>query len=421
MYFTGKDGFKFLYREDIRQAFIIIQNQIKQVIEGEGESYILNVNEETYLGHIESEYRIDIPELHFDQVYADKYEAEVSTELLPLYRYRGHSSESKKIKKQIVQFYIPCSGIIGFLEYHPASSISLGGGGNGYFRVNGNSLVVELINHSDNPEEIKKEFERTIDGNRTNYNTLRKDIKEFNETILRPYIVNIFRQQKDKFLKKNNLMAALGIPLKKKDGVPTTFSIPKPKLREKIIVRPMVHEQGFKPEPTLDNDNYSKILKIINDVGKNFERLPSISQGKDEETLRDHILMVLDPNFEYGNASGETFNKVGKTDIQLRYDSSVVFIAECKFWSGAKGYHATINQLLSYLTWRDSKTAIIIFVRQKEISNVLETVKSETPNHANYLEVVGKSDENWFNYRFHLKGDKNRELKLAVQLFHLPD
>lgn len=94
--------------------------------------------------------------------------------------------------------------------------------------------------------------------------------------------------------------------------------------------------------------------------------MPSIYKDKGEEDLRDHIIMTLDPNFEYGSVTGETFNKTGKTDIQLRHDSSVVFIAECKFWTGEKGFLRTIDQLLNYLTWRDTKTSVIMFVRQKD-------------------------------------------------------
>lgn len=130
--------------------------------------------------------------------------------------------------------------------------------------------------------------------------------------------------------------------------------------------------------------------------------------------------MTLDPNFEYGSVTGETFNKTGKTDIQLRHDSSVVFIAECKFWTGEKGFLRTIDQLLNYLTWRDTKTSVIMFVRQKDFSSILDKVENITKTHSNYIAFVSKSDENWFNYRFHLKGDKNREVKLAVQLFHIP-
>lgn len=82
---------------------------------------------------------------------------------------------------------------------------------------------------------------------------------------------------------------------------------------------------------------------------------------------------------------------------------------------------STIDQLLGYLTWRDTKSSVIIFVKQKDFSAVIEKVKNETSQHSNFLSFVNQSDENWFNYRFHLNGDRNREVRLAVQLFHLPD
>ena len=199
-----------------------------------------------------------------------------------------------------------------------------------------------------------------------------------------------------------------------------TFTTPKPIKRKKIHVQPKVSEKGFTPEPTLDLKEYHEILKLINDVGKNFERLPSTYKDKGEEDLRDHILMTLDPNFELGSATGETFNKTGKSDILLKYDSSIIFIAECKFWSGQKNYLGTISQLLNYMTWRETKASIIVFVDQQDFSSVLNKVEQHTKEHPNYLGYVNNSDENWFNYRFHLNGDPNREIKLAVQLFHLP-
>jgi len=145
-----------------------------------------------------------------------------------------------------------------------------------------------------------------------------------------------------------------------------------------------------------------------------------VYSGKYEEHLRDHILLTLDPNFEFGSASGETFNKTGKTDIQLRYDSSVVFVAECKFWTGEKGFLSTIDQLLGYLTWRDSKTSVVIFVNNKNFSSVLDTSKEAIKNHPNYISEKSASDDNWTNYRFSLPDDPNKEIQMALQMFHLP-
>jgi hypothetical protein len=223
-------------------------------------------------------------------------------------------------------------------------------------------------------------------------------------------------------LAKNNFLASFDVPLKSNESVPKTFSIPAPKLRDKITVsKPTSPSSTFIPEPTLDYNNYLKILKLVDDVGKNFERMPSIYKSKEEEDLRDHILMVLDPNFEYGSATGETFNKKGKTDILLRYDSSVVFVAECKFWAGENVFHKTIDQLLGYLTWRDSKTAVIIFVRNKEIIPVLQKIGEEIPLHPCHVISRNSRADNWFEHTFHLPLDRNKEIALSTLVFHLPD
>ncbi|MBN8546092.1 MAG: hypothetical protein J0L60_08165 [Ignavibacteria bacterium] len=398
----------------ISDVFQQVHENIKTAIDNQSESYILNVNETDYIDYLEKIYRLSVPEIHFDHEYVDSYEADIPAENFPsaFYVIKG-----KKYKKDIIKFFIPVSGDINLLNYLPASSFSLRGGN---FAIEGVNLVTEFINFSNDADEIKRNYENEVNGIRFNYNILIKDIENFNNS-LRTIINSFLSHRKQQLFNKHNLLSSLGVPLKNKENVPSTFAVPKPQLRDKIIVKPIVRDNGFKPEPTLDNDNYFKILKIINDVGKNFERLPGVYEGKGEEDLRDHILLTLDPNFEFGSASGETFNKTGKTDIQLRYDSSVVFIAECKFWSGEKKYMSTIDQLLGYLTWRDTKSSVIIFVKQKDFSAVIEKVKNETSQHSNFLSFVNQSDENWFNYRFHLNGDRNREVRLAVQLFHLPD
>lgn len=83
------------------------------------------------------------------------------------------------------------------------------------------------------------------------------------------------------------------------------------------------------------------------------------------------MLLILEPNFE-GSATGETFNKTGKTDILLRHEGNQCVIAELKFWHGQKGFLDTITQLLGYLTRRDSKAAVAMFVKNKNFSSVLE-------------------------------------------------
>lgn len=84
------------------------------------------------------------------------------------------------------------------------------------------------------------------------------------------------------------------------------------------------------------------------------ERSPKAFEQMGEEDLRSHFLVQLNGQYE-GRATGETFNFQGKTDILIREGDRNVFIAECKFWHGEKQLLETIDQLLSYLSWRDTK------------------------------------------------------------------
>lgn len=48
-----------------------------------------------------------------------------------------------------------------------------------------------------------------------------------------------------------------------------------------------------------------------------------------------------------------------------------VFIAECKVWHGEKELLDAIDQVLSYMNWRDTKAAIPIFNRNANFTSVL--------------------------------------------------
>ena len=59
-----------------------------------------------------------------------------------------------------------------------------------------------------------------------------------------------------------------------------------------------------------------------------MELSPHAFYNMGEEDLRSQFLVQLNGVFK-GQASGETFNFQGKTDILIRVDGKNVFIAEC--------------------------------------------------------------------------------------------
>lgn len=171
---------------------------------------------------------------------------------------------------------------------------------------------------------------------------------------------------------------------------------------------------------TIHTTEYPKILACIHSIGKMFERLPNAYNGKDEESLRDHILVTLGAAI-IGSSTGETFNKRGKTDILVRDTvGGNEFVGECKFWRGKEVYLDTISQLLGYLSWRDTKTAVILFVPNLGFGEVISKIKQYTAEHPNFIRMASESDESWQNYEFRMNEDSSRVVTVAVMAYHMP-
>ena len=401
-------------------SFEVIENQKKSIVKAinnESNDYILNVNEEEYIKHMVSKFEIHPLQIHKDRLTLETYEADLPAEDFSINRYQiddFHESQ-QYYRKDIIKYYLPFTGEPWLLRVRPATHYV----SPPTIFVEDDSICFEIINFDFTAEEIKNKESSVIEMLETSNNRLTAELSRFNATIA-DLVATAFNERKKHLLEKDSLIASLKVPIRKTSDTKETFSVPAK--RTKIIhatPKPVVTEKGYKPEPTLDDSIYIQILSVIRDVGKQFERLPSTYQQKKEEDLRDHILLILEPNFE-GAATGETFNKSGKTDILLRHEGKNIFIAELKYWTGEKSYLNTITQLLTYLTWRDSKTAVVVFVKNKNFSSVLDTVKKVTPNHTNYLGFVAEPEEGWCRYRFHINEDKNREVQLSVMLFHIP-
>jgi hypothetical protein len=176
---------------------------------------------------------------------------------------------------------------------------------------------------------------------------------------------------------------------------------------------------AFKPEPTMEEVEYQHILGVMENMAHVLERIPKAFYNLDEEGLRTHFLVQLNGHYE-GQATGETFNFHGKTDILVRSGDRNIFIAECKFWGGPAKLTDTIEQLLGYLSWRDSKTAILVFNRNTNFSNVLSAIPQMVMTHPNFRHDDGKRGETGFRYRFRHKDDPAKLLHLTVLAFDVP-
>jgi hypothetical protein len=151
-----------------------------------------------------------------------------------------------------------------------------------------------------------------------------------------------------------------------------------------------------------------------------MERSPHVFSKMGEEDLRTHFLVQLNGQYE-GQATGETFNFEGKTDILIRVNGKNIFVAECEIWRGHEYLTQKIDQLLGYATWRDSKLAILVFNRTKNFSAVLSKIKETVHKHPNFkTDVSTYVSDRGSRFIIRHRDDPERELILTVVAFEVP-
>ena len=118
---------------------------------------------------------------------------------------------------------------------------------------------------------------------------------------------------------------------------------------------------------------------------------------------------------------GETFNLSGKTDILIRVQDRNIFIAECKFWGGPKTLLEAIDQILNYTNWRDTKTAILLFNRNKDFSRTLGAIPETVTSHPKCKRQREYESETGFRFTLGHRDDESRELLLTILAFDIPN
>src|SRR5262249_34649204 len=158
-----------------------------------------------------------------------------------------------------------------------------------------------------------------------------------------------------------------------------------------------------------DEQDYQEILRICESMSLVMERSPSVFATAEEEHIRVHYLVQLNGQY-HGAATGETFNAAGKTDILIRHHDRNVFVAECKFWEGYGSLIKAIDQLLGYTTWRDTKTALIVFSRTKNFTATITEAQRAMKDHPRYKSGPAKEGESRFRYIYRHPDDDQRDI-----------
>jgi len=395
----------------LRDLFDQTINRLKDEIDHYDGNKLLNTSTDDLARYFESKYSFE-PIIIRDNIEIGYDEADID---ITNRTYRKSFGLDGRVYKKgtVIIVYIPYEGDSELFKCRPSTfTLSPPHG-----VVNEAHLEFKiLVTHHDS-EKIKRDIDRNIEDIEQYVNSIRKDVDQFNES-LKSKILSLVENRKEKLLKDKGLVASLGYPLKRRENVFDSY-VPS-ELRRRIHPRPPeASSQPYVPEPEIPIEEYEYIIDIIISTANTLERSPNTFSGMGEEQLRDQFLVPLNSHYE-GQATGETFNSHGKTDILIRVEDKNIFIAECKIWNGPSSLKEAIDQLLSYGTWRDTKTAILIFNRNKNLTNVLKQIPNVVHGHPNYKRNVDYSNETGFRFVMSHPTDEQREIILTVLVFDVP-
>lgn len=412
MHFRNTSDYNYLFsKTSVFDAIGALKNNAKEAIATYDSNKLLNTPEADLVNYLVETYKINVPILENEEISVAERETEI--DVSHDIRRGGYGRGPMHVTGTEIEVIVPFDGDARIFNVQP-SSYSLSPP---IADVKNNTLVFKITEEKPQAELIKKKIEETTSQIQHNLNVLQNDFQSFNDS-LTEMIKNEVSARRNKLLANQNMVASLGYKLKTREDANLTYAAPK--VQRRITPKmPTASTAPYKPEPELKVDDYDHILKVIGDLAVVMERSPSAFKTMDEETLRTHILVQLNGHYQ-GNATGETFNYEGKTDILIRENNRNIFIAECKFWRGQKTLKDTIDQLLKYTCWRDTKTAIILFNQNKDFTNVLETVIPTVENHSNFKKFISKTGETSYRFILKQKDDAARELILTVLAFNIP-
>lgn len=381
-----------------------VMDKIKKTIEGLEDDYVLNVSEQDYISYLTEESLLCCPVVDYEGQCLDARKSMIPPQYQPI----SWSSQSA-VARTVFQLQIPFLGDPFLLGFRP-TTYNLSGWPN--MSYNDSYIYVDIPDIEGNASDVRNRIQSYQSSLTKMMEYLSDDITRINEMIPE-WVKGAFCSRKERLVEYNAELMEIGIPLV--NASPKTYAVPT-LTRKASVIKPAVQSAPGEMTPVMADQVYSDIVNSLSDYGRGMEKHPSSHVGKKEEDLRDLFLIHLKGTFRSLSATGESFNVKGKTDIMVQNDNTPLFIAECKMWKGQKMILSAIDQLIGYLSWRDTKTALIIFCRNAGFSSILSKLRSTLESHPCFDKIVA-GDGARLECRFHFPSDSDSKFQMTVLTF----
>lgn len=422
MYYRAGWGYskEFFKGLDARNYFAAFHGKMKSEVDQMSDGEIVSCNFEEWAGYLAGKYYI-VPISVFE---TNIEKALAETKVKRANPFRGHPFEKDffEIDGVRVTFKIPFDGEPDLFDIQPSSRIlshfatqsfvAPQGEECGSFTLDFEYTKQELQDKGEAMAEyVQKQFDNEFRSYKTMIGYVNAEVTSFNNGLVTS-AMRLLEERKKKADSFSAISNALQIPLTTSKNAPNTKPIQLKRIVRQPSVKPTVKPET--PEPYISDSDYENINNIISMCGTTMEKTARTYFANTEEELRDHLLAAL--NTHYEAVTGETFRKIGKTDIHIEFENKAAFIGECKIWHGERLFQGAIQQVINYSTWRDLKVSVIIFNKENQsFPAVLSKIKSWAD--ANTTAYTQPQTNIW-KCKYH-RQDMNVDIQLTILAFDL--
>ena len=405
---------------DARTYFSTFYNSMKAEVEQMSDADIVSCNFDEWANYLVSKYSV-IP-ISIFETSIEKSLTETKVKKSNPFRGIPDERDFFEVDGVRVTFKIPFDGNPGLFEMRPStfimsrfstrSFVAPYEDNCGSFTLDFEYTKQELQDKGEAMAEyVQTQFEREFALYKKMICYVNAEVESYNTNLLSSAI-QLLEDRKKKADAFHSISAALQIPLTLSKTAPNTKPIELKRIIRQPPPKPKVTPAV--PEHYISDSDYENINNIILLCGTTMEKTARTYYANAEEELRDHLLAAL--NTHYPAVTGETFRKIGKTDILIEFDNKAAFIGECKIWHGEQLFQGAIQQVINYLTWRDVKVSVIIFNKEnKTFHPILAKIKKWAD--ANTVAYTQPQANVW-KCKYH-RQDMNLDIQLTILVFDL--
>ena len=397
---------------DLTRTLDLQEERMSVEIERLSEARVMKTSPSDLRDYFVAKYRVDPLELNTSEIKVDYGDAQVDVRGMSGYVVFDESSPIL-VGGTRISFFVPFSGDPELFNCRPSTFIL----NPPRAEVVQSEIVFSYERTAEDAADVRSAFEHDLQRVEENLTRVANEVERFNSTIESKASEQI-GARREKLLKVRGIVEDLGFPLKRRKDSPVTYS--SPEIKRRITPElPPVSTRPTRPEPTLPMAEYEQILSVISNMVLVMEGSPRAFKSMHEEDLRQHFLVQLNGQYE-GQATGETFNYEGKSDILVKSKGKNIFVAECKFWAGPSELRKALSQLQGYTSWRDTKAALLVFNRETAFSTVIQRLPKSVREHPNFKAELGYDSETGFRYVFRHRDDPAREQTITILAFDIP-